>query len=61
MQLARSMRTVGIVVPNQEDVLPLTENEVGDVHLGLRSSVGHGVHRRDVMVGSAASLRLGKT
>lgn len=43
VQLARSMRTVGIVVPNQEDVLPLTENEVGDVHLGLRSSVGHGV------------------
>lgn len=43
MQLARSMRTVSIVVPNQKDVLPLAENEVGDVHPGLRSSVGHGV------------------
>ena len=62
MQLARSMPTVSIVVPNQEDVLPLAENKVGDIHPGLRSSVGHGVvHRRDVIVGSAASLRLGKT
>lgn len=46
MQFARGMGTVGIVIADQQDILPLGENEVRDVHYGWGGLWARVVERR---------------